>query len=232
MELAGLDAQSLIARPPQFPIVTRERRDDWIRGVLSIRGIKVDNVMVRKILEGNRDPRCSRQERVFIGGLDRALDRLLARGAKGELPDGWFTIELFETVTQGLPRFTNNHLRRDLPWDSLRHLRYPKPSEIGGMLDRFTEEHRYCDMPLVFDRMHPVRCAFRGMWRLGRISPFPDFNLMFAFIFMNAFHVAHGYPLIVPAVSDKQMLENLVTGPVPQRLVQFESRLLEAALAA
>ena len=48
--------------------------------------------------------------------------------------DGSFAIELFETVTQGLPRFANNQLRRDVPWDSLRSISYPKPNEIRALI--------------------------------------------------------------------------------------------------
>lgn len=226
-DFADLDAQALICRMPRAWLITRVERERWIVGVLGLRGFKIDTKMVRTILEGGTDPRCSRQERVFIRGLDRALDRILARGRNGMLPDGWFTVKLFDTVTQGLPRFANNHIRRDSPWDALRNLAYPKPDQVGGLLDRFSPQHRFRDVPMVYDDTHPVRRGFRALWRFARISPFPDFNLLFAFVFMNAYHLASGYPLIAPTPSDKTLLENLVVGPVPRRIVQFESRLLE-----
>lgn len=228
-ELAGLDAQGVIGRFPKTWILPRAERDAWIIGVLAIRGIKVDREMVRAIIQDGSEPRCSRQERVFIAGLDRALDRILSRGRAGRLPGGRFAVDLFETVTRGLPRFANNHLRRDLPWDALRGVTYPKPDAIVGMLERLAPEQKYRELPVVFDKLHPVRTGFRAMWRLARIAPFPDFNLMFAFLFMNAIHVAGGYPLMMPQASDRHLLEGVVSGCVPRRIVQFESRMLDAA---
>lgn len=226
-ELAGLDAQGVIGRFPKTWVLPRADRDAWIIGVLGIRGIKVDREMVRSIIQDGSDPRCSRQERVFIAGLDRALDRILGRGRCGDLPSGRFAVDLFETVTRGLPRFTNNHLRRDLPWDAQRHVDYPKPDALVGMLERLSPEQFYREMPAIYEATHPVRLGFRAMWRLARISPFPDFNLMFAFLFMNAFHVSAGYPLLTPQASDRTLLEAIVAGCVPRKIVQFESRMLD-----
>lgn len=228
-EFGGLDADTLLTRFPRTWIVRQNFREAWIVGLLALRGIKIELEIVQGTLRGRRNAHCSRQERVLIEGLNRALDRMLGRARLSEPPDGWFLVALFETVTQGLPRFTNNQLRRDLPWDGLRPLTYPRPDSLRGLLDSFTWANRYREVPDAWDREHPVRQGFRVAWRFARIAPLPDFNLMFSFVAMNAFHLASGYPLVVPEPSDKAMLERVVRGGVPYRIVQFESRLLTEA---
>ena len=46
------------------------------------------------------------------------------------------------------------------------------------------------DDPAEFARVHPVRQAALVLWAFARLAPFPDFNLMFGFLTMNAFLLA------------------------------------------
>lgn len=227
--LQGLDADSVVRRLPTWRALDARRRDSWIAGVLGVRGIHITNELVRAILDDRDVDSCTRQERVMVRGLGRALDRMMSRGRAGIPPDGWFVVALFRTVTQGLPRFTNNQMRRDLPWDALRGVSYPNHRDVGGMLDRFTPSNRFSDASKNWTRMHPVRQASRVLWRFARISPFPDFNRMFAFVLFDAYLLAHGYPLLTPEKADKQLLENLASRDTPPaRIVQLESRLWRA----
>ena len=77
--------------------------------------------------------------------------------------------------------------------------------------------------------MHPVRQSFRVLWRFARLAPFPDFNLVMAFVAMNAHLLAQGYPMVRPLAGDRELLVHLVSGPPPLRHGTFESRLLLAA---
>lgn len=225
-DFAGLDSDTLIAHLPRTQILDRSVRDRWISGVLGIRGIKIPPESVRDVLEDRDQQVCLRQERVFVRGLDRALDLLLQRGRESKLPDGDFMVTLFEAVTRGLPRFTNNHIRRDAPWDSLTGVSHPAPADVPELLLSFTADNHYRDLPQIWRRNHPVRRGTRAMWRFARIAPFPDFNRPFAFIFLNSFLLASGYPLLMPDAADKVLLENVSRGGVPHRVIQFESRLL------
>ena len=65
----------------------------------------------------------------------------------------------------------------------------------------------------------------------SRLAPFPDFNLLFAWLAMNAFLLAKGYPTLLPERGDRALLARIAIAPPPRRIVQFESRLLDAARA-
>ena len=67
------------------------------------------------------------------------------------------------------------------------------------------------------------------LWRLARIAPFPDFNVLMAFLAMNTFLVAKGYPALTPMPGDREVLNKLLSGPPPTRMPMFEARLAELA---
>jgi hypothetical protein len=221
---AGYDADLLAARALPFVEPRVAERREWIAGILGLRGFETTTERVSRVLEG-REHEANDQERVLIQGLDQVFGRLLERARDGELPDGWFVFTLFQVMTRHLPRFANNHLRRDAPWDALLHVPYPAPLALGGLLDDFTAASRYRDVPQIHALLHPVRRSFRLCWRFARIAPFPDFNLVFAFIGMNAHQLALGYPLLIPDAKDRPLLEALIKGPPPRRIVQYEARL-------
>jgi len=72
-----------------------------------------------------------------------------------------------------------------------------------------------------------VRQAVRVLWRFARIAPFPDFNTVMGFMLMDAYLLAKGYPMVAPSAEDRGLLNQLLAGPPPRRVVQFESRLLK-----
>jgi len=199
----------------------------WISGVLALRNYQVSAAQVGEILEGSASRiRPEHQEYGLVRGLGRVLDLLEARAATGRLPDGRYLLQLFREMTSSVARFRNNYLRKDQPWDSLAHLSYPSPREIRPLLDTFTPENHFRDMPLIFDALHPVRQACRVMWRYARISPHPDLNLVMALVALNACLRASGYPFLMPDEGDRQRLSRLIPGPPPPRIMQFEIRLL------
>lgn len=199
----------------------------WIAGMLAIRDYRVSEAEVEKILAGAASRFLpEHQEHGLVRGLDRVLHLCDARANAGQGPDGVFLEELFKEMTRGVSRFRNNHLRRDHPWDSLVHLHYPNPREIRPVLDSFTPQNRFRDMPVIFDAMHPVRQACRVMWRYARISPHPDLNLVMSMIALNAFLRSAGYPYLMPSEGDRESLFRLVPGPPPHRIIRFELRLL------
>lgn len=204
----------------------------WIGALLRLRGLMVLDEDVADVLTSNtaRFP-SGTQEACMIHGLHDVLRNLRQRGSHGRLPDGRCLRQMFATMTNGIARFRNNVVRSDAPWDAILYVGYPRPEEVDGLLDTFDISHRFRDLPRIFDNLHPVRQAFRILWRLARMAPFPDFNLLLAWVAMCGHLLAHGYPLLHPEPQDQGLLHRLVGGPPPLRITQFEGRLLEAAEA-
>ena len=126
-------------------------------------------------------------------------------------------------------RFRNNSLRRDLPWDALPDVRYPEPDRLQGLVDGFHVANHYGDREDPFAELHPVRQAVRMFWRIGRIAPFPDFNLTMAFLVMNAHLRRLGYPLFRAEPGDRRRFQDLVRSAVPLKCLFVEQRLLAIA---
>jgi hypothetical protein len=201
----------------------------WVARVLLLRGIVVTYDEAAAILAGDSNRyRPDDQEYRLTVGLHRVLQRIGAQAAAGQEADGWFLVELFRLLVGELPRFRNNTLRRDLPWDSVLYVPYPQPGEVRALLDTFDAAHAFRDFPPLFESLHPVRQAFRILWRFARIAPFPDFNLLMGFVAMNAWLLARGYPMVSPDRGDRLMLNRLIGGPPPRRILRFEARLLAA----
>ncbi len=197
--------------------------------LLRLRGFVVDEQDVLDVMF-DRPGRLGSvtQEHRIVRGMQECLRMVRARAMSGIDPDGRFLVELFRTMTARLPRFRNNDLRRGPPWDAQIYVNYPVPEQLAGLLDTFDAERCYRDLPMVFRALHPVRQAFRLLWRFARIAPFPDFNLVIAWFGMNAWLQARGYPLLAPESGDQELLSRLVSGPPPTKVLQFESRLLRA----
>jgi hypothetical protein len=159
-------------------------------------------------------------------GMGKVLESVRARAAGGELPDGWLAVELFRALTGEIARFRSNSLRRDEPWDGVFGVRYPRAEDIPALLESFCPAHGYGEGEGALEGLHPVRQASRLLWGFARIAPFPDFNAVMAFVLMNAYLLAKGYPMLPTEVGDRQLLGQVITGQRPQRIVQFESRLL------
>lgn len=201
--------------------------------VLRLRGFVLDDDDAVAVFAG-RGSRLSpvTQEYRMLRGLQRCLGLLRKRAADGTPPDGWFLVELFRELTADLPRFRNNELRRSAPWDALLYVSYPAADELPSLLDTFDEKRCFRDAPVLFHRFHPVRQAFRLMWRFARLAPFPDFNVPMAWLGMNAWLQAKGFPLLTADLGDQSLMVRLLSGPPPQRIVQLEARLLSAFGAA
>jgi hypothetical protein len=200
----------------------------FIASLLRLRGLAVLDDDASDVLSGATSrfqPNC--QEFQLIRGLQDVLQILRDRASRGTPPDGWFLVELFKAMTRGLPRFRNNVLRVDPPWDAILYVRYPLPQELNYLLDTFDESHRYRDFPRLFDDLHPVRQGFRILWRFARLAPFVDFNVPMGWLAMCSWLLARGYPLLTPDPLDQAFLVRLISGPPPTKIVQFESRLLD-----
>lgn len=199
----------------------------FVASLLRVRGFVVDDDDAAAVLfrrPGRFGPLT--QEHRMLAGLGQCLGMVRSRAAEGASPDGPFLVELFRAMTADLPRFRNNDLRRGPPWDAQLWLNYPPPEQLRGLLDTFDTEHSYRDVPGLFATLHPVRQAFRILWRFARIAPFPDFNLVMAWLAMNAWLQTKGYPLIAVEDGDQALLGRLVSGPPPTKVLHFESRLL------
>ena len=201
----------------------------FLASLLRLRGFVVDDDEVADVLR-SRPGRLSplTQEHRLLVGLQRALTSVRQRALTGTPPDGWFLVDLFRTITSDLPRFRNNDVRRGPPWDALLYVSYPAPEELRSLLDGFDVRRCYRDLPVLFHGLHPVRQGFRLLWRFARIAPFPDFNTVVAWLGMNAWLQAKGFPLLHPEPGDQQFVARLLSGPPPTRIVQLESRLLGA----
>ncbi|MHC5064992.1 MAG: hypothetical protein ACYTG5_13580 [Planctomycetota bacterium] len=204
-----------------------DARCEWISGLLSVRNYRVSAEDVRVILNGAPSRfREEHQEFGLVHGLNRVLELLEVQAADGKWPSGKRLVELFSVLTEGIARFRNNAIRKDQPWDSLLYLGYPRTRDLGRIIDSFTKENCYRDIPAIFESLHPVRQACRVLWRYARIAPHPDLNLVMALVAFNACLRASGYPLLVPGRADRSRLMRLIPGPPPRRIVHFELRLL------
>lgn len=199
-----------------------------IARLLGLRGLLVDPADACAVLEG-RSCRyeLDHQELRMVKGLATALAALRTRASRGEAPNGWFAVDVFRRMTIDVPRFRNNAVRRDVPWDAVFSVPYPPAAELHGMLDEFAEDNAFGDASQVFHNLHPVRQSVRVFWRFARMSPFPDFNVVMAFLMMNAHLLAKGYPMLEPRWDDRSLLLRIIAGRPPMRVVQFESRLAE-----
>lgn len=209
-----------------------ELRRRWVTGLLDLRGMGIDRRDVDAVFDGRPCRfQAQHQEHQLIVGARAVLTSIEARGAEGELPDGWTLVAAFRTLTRNVRRFHNNALRKDQPWDAVRGIGYPPASQLGSLLDAFHPAHSFGDDPRTFDALHPVRQALRIGWQLARIAPFPDFNLPMAAVATSAALLARGYPLLVVGAQDRDQLAALVASRRPTRVGWAEGRLLEAVEA-
>lgn len=227
--------QELLAGAQHFQdrIYRPDGRDaHWIGALLRLRGLIVLDEDVADILTGStaRFP-AGTQEACMIHGLHNLLREMRERASRGRMPNGTFLVAAFATMTSGVARFRNNLVRRDVPWDAVLYVTYPRPDELDDLLATFDVEHRYRDAARIFDHLHPVRQGWRILWRLARIAPFTDFNLLMAWVAMCSYLLAKGYPLLSPESQDQGLLHRLIGGPPPLRLSQFEGRLLDTVEA-
>jgi len=200
---------------------------EWISSVLSLRGLLVHPEDVEAVRIGKTSRYSeSQHEHAIIKGLCEVFRVMHKRAAEGRPPDGWHLADQFKLFTKGVVRFRRNSLRRDLPWDAILYVKYPEAERVRSLLDGFNPDDCYGDHPLRFHTVHPVRQAFRLMWGVARIAPFPDFNLVMAFVAMSEYLLYKGYPLFCPEPEDRATLHRMVSGPVPSRIMRFESRLL------
>lgn len=199
----------------------------WITGILALRGFKLRPTEAAGLLRrGFSPPVGADQETRLMLGMGTVLAMVRARAEGGDAPDGWFAVELFRALTCEIARFRANSLRRDEPWDGIFGVRYPQADAIPALLEGFCAAQGYGEGDRATEGMHPVRQACRLFWGFARIAPFPDFNAVMAFALMNAYLLAKGYPMMQPERGDRQLVGQLITSPRPQRIVQFESRLL------
>ncbi|MEZ5966922.1 MAG: Fic family protein [Planctomycetota bacterium] len=199
-------------------------------GHLELRGVDLRLTEVQAALTGRAGRyQPGQQEYAFIQGMARCLALLRQRAEAQVAPDGAFAVDLFRAFAGDLARFKANWLRRDMPWDGLIYVPYPDASEVPRLLGSFVEATCYRDLPLRFARLHPVRQAFRVLWRLARIAPFPDFNVLIAFLAMNTYLLVKGYPAITPMPGDRELLNKVLSGPPPARIAAFEARLADCA---
>ncbi len=205
----------------------------FLAALLRLRGMVLRDEDVENVLAGRPSSLSPiTQEHRLVLSLQACLQMVRQRAAEGRTPDGAFLVELFRRMTRELPRFRDNDLRRGPPWDAVLHVTYPAAEHLHALLDTFDEAHCYRDVPAAFSGLHPVRQGFRLMWRFARIAPFHDFNALIAWLGMNAWLQAKGFPLLAPAAGDQQMLGRLLAGPPPSKLVPLEARLLAAVDAA
>lgn len=218
-----------LPRPPGVDVAA------WIAGLLGLRGLLVDAAEVASVISAARrdrdrpaDELPTHQEHRLMIGLHRVFERIQSLGARGRTLDGQCMLELFQLMTLDIPRFRNNHVRRDTPWDAILYVRYPDAERVRACLESFDRKRCYRDLAPRFNSLHPVRQSFRVLWHFARIAPFPDFNLTMAWVAMDMYLLHHGYPMLVPAHDDRQRLFRLLGGPPPLKLTRLENRLLAA----
>lgn len=201
----------------------------WVARALGLRGLTVCAEEAAAWLSSEElPPASSSQEDRLMFGMGTILRTIRQRGHEGKPPDGWGAVAMFRQLTADIPRFRANAIRRDAPWDGVLGVRYPGPDVIPSSLESFCEPKNYGEETDAFRDLHPVRRSVQLMWAFARIAPFPDFNGVMAFVLMNGYLLSKGYPMVTPQPEDREMLAQLVVGPRPQRVVQFESRLVEA----
>lgn len=203
-------------------------RCQWVAGLLGLRGLQVHTDDVQAVIdcdEGRFGP--EHHEYALIAGLLRVFDRLASPGVGvRRAPDGWILMELFKEFVGSVARFRDHYVRQDSPWDAILYVEYPDSSQLNAYLDGFNVDSSYMDNRMRFEKLHPVRQAFRVMWHFARIAPFPDFNITMAWVAMDMYLLHAGYPMVIPEPGDRTLLHGMMTGPVPLRIQTFERRLL------
>ena len=199
----------------------------FLASLLRLRGFVIDDDDAVDVLRG-RPGRLApiTQEYRMLAGLRDCLRLVRWRATEGTPPDGQFVVELFRAMTAELPRFRNNDLRRGSPWDAQLYVSYPAPDLLRNLIATFDQARSYRDMPQVFATLHPVRQGFRVLWRFARIAPFPDFNVLMAWLAMNAWLLVKGYPLLAAEDGDQELMARTISGPPPSKILQLEQRLL------
>ena len=110
-------------------------------------------------------------EYALIAGLLRVFDRLASPGVGvRRAPDGWILMELFKEFVGSVARFRDHYVRQDSPWDAILYVEYPDSSQLNAYLDGFNVDSSYMDNRMRFEKLHPVRQAFRVMWHFARIA--------------------------------------------------------------
>lgn len=200
----------------------------WIASWLRVRGMMIReedaaDVLARRV--GRLEP--DHQEYRLVRGAARVLSTIREAAQQGLVPDGAFLTQLFQQLTRGIPRFRNNTIRQDSPWDAVLYVGYPDPAELPTLVDTFHLGTSFRDFPAAFQRLHPVRQGIRMMWRFARISPFPDFNKLLAWMAFCGWLLAKGYPLLTPDERDRKLIDHLVAGPPPSKHSALELRLFQ-----
>ena len=195
---SDVDLQELMegSSPPPWFLVNP---NEWVAGVLCLRGLRVNPVDVESVSRGERSRfGTGDHEYRLIAGMTRVYNRIVSRAQEFGVPDGSTLVDLFEEFTLGIARFRNNCVRSDMPWDAILYVDYPKGERVEAELRGFRRDNCYADHPHRFENLHPVRQAFRVLWKFARIAPFPDFNLTMSWVAMNLFLLGSGYPMIIP----------------------------------
>jgi hypothetical protein len=236
----ALASRMVSGAPADEPIAAAQRVLDGVRrptpddvqfvaSLLRLRGLVIDDGDAADVLAG-RPGRLApvSQEHRLLCGLRECLRLVRLRAGEGRPPEGWFLVELFRAMTCELPRFRNNDLRRGPPWDAQIYVDYPPAEQLRSLLDTFDADRCFRDVPLVFHSLHPVRQGFRLLWRFARLAPFPDFNVVIAWLGMNAWLQAKGFPMLAPRPGDQQLMSRMLSGPPPTRFPVLEARMLAA----
>lgn len=168
----------------------------------------------------------SANEYWFIRGIDGALGLLEGRSVRGIGPDRVHLMELWRELTGRLPNAPQAAWRDREPVDAIPGVEYPAPELLEFLLERFHQEGGYLDEPAWFQGLHPVRQAWRIFVRCARLAPFPQHNLLMAWLAACAWLRARSYPLLVLDPSDQRLVLRHVLADPREGPVEWEERLL------
>jgi hypothetical protein len=162
----------------------------------------------------------------LIRGLDSALSALEVRSLTGEGPDAAHLMSLWRELTGRLPHAPRAAWRDREPIDAIPGVDYPSPVLLEDLLGRFRAADCYLDEPSWFQTLHPVRQACRIFARSARLAPFPQHNLLMAWLAACAWLRARAYPLLVLDPCDQRLVLRHVLADPAEGPVEWEERLV------
>ena len=181
-------------------------------GLFGCRGFAITENDIAACLEG-RPGRFmpDHSEWKWIHGMRAAIDFLEREAEFGRLPGRRDLDELFEQMVGEQIARLGGRYREEQPWDRIEGYGLCDVDQLQDELELLEPDRDFGleERP----PLHPVQQAARVFRRVLWLSPFRDYNLPAAALFVSWILLAQGYPPLLPQAPDRHSLGELVKEP-------------------